>query len=316
MRWICKAPVIDIVPLPTRTGKHTARLAIGNLFLARSFIIKSNKQTLYLLFTALCSAIVSYFTSTPAAMQLLILSLLLLTYARAQDDACTCSCCLGLSCSAMFIGNYSMAYCTTQKCRDFCRSISGHCQADYPDGQLQAVCVYSREPLFNCDCHCCNTGSALCTPVYVGASTAFACQTGACSLSCNEKYPTQCVNNQNGQTNGTCVSSITTTTTTTTTTTSLMTAVSTGRNCSCWCCPSGPTCIPDIYVGDAPVTTCSPVSCAQACQQRYPAYCPNGAELGRVNGTCSNPVTGSRGRSIEFTSTVLFFFFTFVFLYE
>ncbi len=231
----------------------------------------------------------------------LLITLLLVTYVRTQQDLCSCSCCVGQFCIPVLLGTFNIQSCLTEICRSYCRNSYLQCQTDYPNGQLVAQCSSTVSPLYNCQCDCCSIGSALCSPVFVGYSTAYTCQPGACSISCSAQYPNQCVSNQNGQTNGTCIGAITTTTTTTTTTTSAITTTTVsgattswlGNTCSCMCCQSGPTCSPNIYVGDTSASQCLSTTCTEACQNRYPSFCPLISLLGQTNGTCRIQNTGN-----------------------
>ncbi|UJR14483.1 hypothetical protein I4U23_001480 [Adineta vaga] len=247
-------------------------------------------------------------------MYLLLIIFSFLTYARAQQDACSCSCCIGPSCTPIVLSNTSMTSCTAQKCSTRCRSTHSQCQVDYPNGQMLALCTWSVPTSYLCQCACCNTGSTLCTPVVVGSATAYLCQESSCSLSCNAQYPNQCVGEQKGQTIGTCLGMISTTTTTSTTSVNTVTGSSVGTTCSCVCCQSGRDCLPNIYVGDVSATPCTSITCTQACQNQYQSICPSDANNGRTNGTCKNQYTGNKGCIISFKSSFLFYSIFIVFL--
>ncbi|CAF2772781.1 unnamed protein product [Rotaria sp. Silwood2] len=191
-----------------------------------------------------------------------------------------------------------MQSCTLDTCRLQCRTSFSQCQADSPNGQISVQCLPYTNPLYNCQCDCCNTGSTTCTPFFVGYSTAYVCTPGSCSISCNTQYPIQCVSNHNGQTSGICTGPITTTTTTTTTTLTttvnrLTDSPSIGQTCSCMCCQSGPNCSPNTYVGNVIVPQCSSSTCIAACQTRYPGLCPSVFNLGQTNGICISQNNGN-----------------------
>ncbi|CAF0742339.1 unnamed protein product [Adineta ricciae] len=246
-------------------------------------------------------------------MFLLLIITLTVTCARAQQNACSCSCCLGQSCSPILLSNTSMQFCTTQACRTSCRSLHPQCQAEYPYGQMIALCTWSVSTLFNCACHCCRDGTLACTPTLVGDATAYQCHESSCSIACYDQYPAKCAGDHTGQTIGTCTGPITTTTSTTSTTSiSTASGTSVGNRCSCGCCQSGPGCMPNIYVGDATVSPCTTGACTEACKTTYPSSCPSQIEYGRVNGTCTNQNTGNKGHSKKFESDFLLWFIVFL----
>ncbi len=217
-----------------------------------------------------------------------LIILLLISYVQTQQDTCSCSCCLGMSCSPSYVGNIIVPGCTVDTCRVSCRDRFAQCRMDYPSGQLVPQCSSiptTLSPLYNCQCDCCKTGSSTCTPFFIGYSTAYVCSVGACSISCAIQYPTLCVS-QTGQTVGSCTGPITTTTALSTTS-----AYWFGNTCSCMCCQTGPNCIP-VTIGDVAIQ-CSSVSCTAACQNRYPQNCPLYANLGQTNGICRNQNTGN-----------------------
>ncbi|CAF1157240.1 unnamed protein product [Adineta steineri] len=150
-------------------------------------------------------------------------------------------------------------------------------------------CTSSIAQQYSCQCNCCNTGSASCSPSYVGTSVAYTCASGSCSISCAQQYPSQCISNQNGQTQGQCMGPITTTTTTTTVGPWL------GNTCSCMCCQSGSSCTP-TYVGITSASQCSLTACNQACQIRYPSVRPSLYILGQTSGTCTGSTTSGTTR--------------------
>ncbi|CAF0890009.1 unnamed protein product [Adineta steineri] len=224
----------------------------------------------------------------------LLITLLLVTFVSCQQDICSCSCCVGQFCDPVFIGSSDIQTCTKESCSSYCRSLNSQCQIDYPNGQILATCSPINTPLYKCQCNCCNTGSALCAPAFIGYSTAFVCQISSCSLSCLDQYPDRCISNERGQTNGTCIGEIiTSTTSTTTTTTTIATASWIGNTCSCMCCQSGPSCSPNVYVGPVLAAQCSPIACTQECQNKYPSSCPSISYLGQTNGTCTNQNNGN-----------------------
>ncbi|CAF1023163.1 unnamed protein product [Adineta steineri] len=155
-----------------------------------------------------------------------------------------------------------------------------------------------RAQQYSCRCDCCNTGSASCSTSYVGTSIAYTCASDSCSISCALQYPSQCVTNQNGQTQGQCVGLITTTTTTTTITSGPWL----GNTCSCMCCQSGSGCSP-TYVGITSASQCSTTACTQACQARYPSVCPSLFLLGQTQGTCTNLITATTTTSSTTSTT-------------
>ena len=228
----------------------------------------------------------------------LLIILLLINYVRTQQDLCSCSCCTGQSCIPSFIGAFYMPSCTTETCRLYCRqSYPQQCPSIDLNGQVLPLCSSNTStipPLYNCRCDCCKSNFATCTPFFVGYSTAYICDSSACSISCSAQYPDQCRSSDRpAQTNGTCVSPITTTSTTVlTTTTSTVTGSWLGNNCLCMCCQSGPDCSPNIQVGTTTAPQCSLSACTAACQTQYPAACPSLAYLGKTNGTCTNQNNG------------------------
>ncbi|CAF4303462.1 unnamed protein product [Rotaria socialis] len=222
-------------------------------------------------------------------MYLLILSLLI-NSVQTQQDICSCSCCIGVSCSPVIVGSFSVSSCAVDTCLQLCRTSYYQCQAYIPNGQAMGQCSSSVSPLYQCRCDCCNTGSTSCVPSFVGYGSAYQCNTAACSISCASQYPSQCVSNQNGQVSGTCTGPITTTTTTTTVRTNI---IGTGYTCSCMCCSSGSNCVANVGVGFTIASQCSSLSCTQACQNQYPTYCPSIPSLGQSNGICTNQVNGN-----------------------
>jgi hypothetical protein len=216
----------------------------------------------------------------------LLLVFLLLANVRAQQSPCSCSCCNFQGCTPSPLPTVYVPYCTSDTCTAQCRAAYPQCQVTYPYGQISAVCGTTAVQLYSCRCDCCNTGSATCLPSTIGTSIAYTCQTASCSISCNDQYPSQCVSNQNGQTQGTCTGPITTTSSTTTVGPWL------GNTCSCSCCQTGSSCLP-TYVGITSASLCSSTACTQACQIRYPSFCPSLYQIGQTSGTCSSTTTGN-----------------------
>lgn len=220
---------------------------------------------------------------------LILVLLISCVQAQQQQDLCHCSCCRGQFCSPSYVGVISAPSCTLESCRTYCRNSYSQCQVDGTNGQIFPQCSSnvspSSSPSFNCQCNCCRTGSATCSPSFVGYSTAYTCQPGACSISCVSQYPDRCVSDQNGQTNGVCIGAITTTTTTTTTTT----GGGPGSNykCSCLCCNSGSNCSPNSEVGITYAAQCTSAACTAACQNQYLTACPSNPYIGYSRGVCS-----------------------------
>ena len=217
-----------------------------------------------------------------------LILVLLISYVQAQQqqDLCHCSCCIGQFCNPTYVGVISTPSCTSESCRTYCRNSYLQCRGDDTNGQIFSQCssnVAPSGPSFSCQCNCCRTGSATCSPSFVGYSTAYTCQPGACSISCVSQYPNQCVSDQNGQTNGVCIGTITTTTTTTTTTG----GSGSGYKCSCLCCSSGSNCSPNSEVGVTSASQCTPAACTAACQNQYPTACPSNSYIGYSRGVCS-----------------------------
>ncbi|CAF2991975.1 unnamed protein product [Rotaria socialis] len=221
-----------------------------------------------------------------------ILIIILSTIIRAQYP-CSCSCCVGSNCQSCIISYAYAPSCTATSCLQVCSARYYQCAANAPYGQASGTCLSATTitPLsgpYSCRCDCCNlNSSSSCAPALVGYTTAYSCSTGSCSISCNSQYPLLCVSNQNGQTQGTCQGPSMTTTSTTTTGAWL------GNACSCYCCQSGPYCLPTINVGNTSSPYCSMYACTQACQAQYPSLCPSTPYFGRTNGRCLNATTGN-----------------------
>jgi hypothetical protein len=215
-----------------------------------------------------------------------LLIVLLVTSIRAQyQNQCSCSCCLGQGCQPVTVGTVNVQNCTTEMCLAQCRCTYPQCSANYPYGQLSTQCLSPINTLYSCQCLCCNTGSIICTPTFVGYSSAYFCLPTACSIACYTQYPAQCVLNQYAQTIGTCVGAATTTIAMTTVAPWL------GNICSCLYCQSGYTCTSNILVGVTSVSQCSSSDCTQACQNRYPLTC-SPSYLSQINGVCLTQASG------------------------
>jgi hypothetical protein len=210
-----------------------------------------------------------------------LLIVLLVTGITAQipnPNQCTCSCCVGQSCQPGMVGTVSVQNCTAEMCLAQCRCTYPQCAANPPYGQLLAQCV-SPVYLSTCQCLCCNTGSISCMPTFVGYATAYQCQPVPCSIACYKQYPSQCVADQNGQTQGTCIGPVSTT--------PIMTTIAPwlGNICSCLYCQSGYTCTSNLLLGVASASQCSPSDCTVACQNRYPLTCST-LYLSQISGVC------------------------------
>jgi len=156
-------------------------------------------------------------------ISILTLFIFLLNIVRIQSYPCSCSCCLGQGCQAsQLLGTVDAQYCTDASCLDACKARHYECNIFPPYGQaigkcLTATTTTTNSPItggpYPCQCNCCNTGTYLCTPSLVGYTNAYSCQVGACSIACTKQYPTICVNNQYGQTQGSCLGITTSTAT-------------------------------------------------------------------------------------------------------
>ena len=217
----------------------------------------------------------------------LIVLFLMLSYVQAQLDSCLCSCCSGLSCYPVLLPPIDLQDCTLERCLHLCRATYSQCQSTQPFGQLIAQCNSTTRPMYNCQCNCCNTGFPTCSPSFIGNSQAYQCETAACSISCTKQYPTVCVADQNGQTQGLCTGLIETTSTTTTTAISPWLV----NTCSCFCCLTASNCLPK-YVGITSASQCSSLACTQACRNQYPSLCPSFSQPGQTSGICSSENTG------------------------
>ena len=209
-----------------------------------------------------------------------LLIFLLLTVVRCQDDLCSCSCCIGQSCTPTLFPSVSLTSCTLERCLSECRRTYQQCQTSYPQGVLIPQCESNSKPQFDCTCACC-IGSSSCSLTTVGNAMSYVCQSGACSIACADKYPNRCISNQYGRTEGTCIGRLSTTSTTSTTTSRSPALI---NDCSCYCCQNGPNCIV-TNVGVTSASQCSSNACTQSCQQTFPAQCPISG--GRTEGACT-----------------------------
>jgi len=219
-------------------------------------------------------------------MQLLVI-FLLLTSIRAQQNSCSCSCCTGLLCNPTSLPTVNVQSCTLQSCLAQCRATYSQCQGNNSYDYLSAQCISNVVPQFNCRCNCCNTGSASCSPSYVGDSRAYLCETGPCSISCREQYPSQCKADQTGLTQGTCTSLITSTATPTTTIGPWL-----GNTCTCTYSQTCSSC-PPVYAGVTSASYCSSAACTQACRNKYPPSCSTVSNINQTSGTCISDTSGN-----------------------
>lgn len=230
----------------------------------------------------------------------------MVTSIRAQQP-CSCSCCARFLCNPTQLPTLYIQTCTLENCLGHCRGVYSQCRVNYPYGILSAQCGPPSTLQYLCRCDCCNTGSASCTPSYVGYAVAYLCKAESCSVACANRYPNLCVASHIGQTVGTCfIHSGATTLSSTASmctppatcipplkpTTALTTLPWTQDTCSCTCCASGSHCSP-IYVGGVSACQCSSESCTQACHSRYPAQCPASPSIGQTIGTCINGLSGN-----------------------
>lgn len=150
---------------------------------------------------------------------LLIVILVYCTIIAVRAYQCSCECCFGFGCSLLLLSNSIEANeCTSESCLAACKGRFYQCTAPSPDygraiGKCLSVTTTStNSPLvggpYLCECKCCQTGSYSCTPINIGYANAHSCHDGACSIACTRQYPSICVSNQYGQTQGTCVSNV------------------------------------------------------------------------------------------------------------
>ena len=144
-----------------------------------------------------------------------VYSCVLLSTVSAISYPCSCECCLGVDCKTSTIDKIVHAeQCNDDSCLAACRRTYYGCNVSPPHGQAKGRCLTTtttttkRPDLivapYLCRCECCNTGSYLCSKSLVGYATAYACSEGACSIACARQYPSLCVNDRRGQTQGTC----------------------------------------------------------------------------------------------------------------
>lgn len=148
---------------------------------------------------------------------------LLLNIIYVESYQCSCSCCFGQGCQATQLPNFVDAQeCTDASCLKACKDRYYQCNVTPPNGQAIGKCLTTTTTTasstilggpYLCECRCCNTGTYMCTPSYVGNTNAFSCQVGSCSIACTQQYPNICVNNQFGQTQASCLGTITSTAT-------------------------------------------------------------------------------------------------------
>ncbi|CAF3078682.1 unnamed protein product [Rotaria socialis] len=217
-------------------------------------------------------------------MYVLLLIAVLVTGIQAQSR-CTCSCCLGQYCQPTIVGTVDVRTCSPEVCSAQCRCAYPQCAANSPYGQVFVQCSPPVYPLFNCECRCCRTGSFTCIPTPVGLSTSYLCEISACSVACSSQYPSQCISNENGTTQGSCLGPLITTTTTTAMPPWL------GSLCSCSFCQSGSICSSSLLLGVTSASQCSAPACTQACQNRNPSTCSL-SYLNQINGVCLSEVRG------------------------
>jgi hypothetical protein len=172
-------------------------------------------------------------------ISIVTISILLLNIVQIESYTCSCSCCFGQGCQAALLPSLVDAQqCTDASCLEACKARYYQCNVSPPNGQAIGRCLTTttstttRSPeiggAYTCVCNCCNTGSYTCTPVFIGYTNAHSCQVGACSIACTKQYPSVCVNNQFGQTQGIC----------TAVGTSTATIPSGSSRCGCSCCGS------------------------------------------------------------------------------
>lgn len=144
------------------------------------------------------------------------ITLFFITTAQAQSYPCSCSCCFGRGCQpTLLAGSVQAQQCSDASCLAACKARFYQCTAPSTDGQAIGKCLTATtttttsSPMlggpYSCRCNCCNTGSYQCIPTAVGLTNAYTCDVAACSIACSKQYPSVCVNNQNGQTQGTCL---------------------------------------------------------------------------------------------------------------
>lgn len=168
-------------------------------------------------------------------ISIVTLFILLSNIVRIESYSCSCSCCFGQGCQATLLpNNVEAQYCTDASCLDACKARYYQCNVAHPNGQAIGKCLATTTTSTNspsiggpytCQCNCCNTGTYTCTPTFVGYTNAYSCQVGICSIACTKQYPSVCISNQYGQTQGTCIG--------TTTATAVVPTGSVRCGCSC-----------------------------------------------------------------------------------
>ena len=234
----------------------------------------------------------------------LFIIVLLLANTRAQLSSCTCSCCVNLvageSCTPISLPSVAVQICTLESCLAQCRATYSQCRGNSPADHISTVpqCVstttttgITNGPAYNCRCDCCNTGSTSCTPVYIGNAYSYSCQAGSCSISCQQRYPSQCRADHTGLTQGTCTNLVTTTI-----------SPWLGNLCKCICCSTNSNC-PSPTVGVTSASSCSVDSCTQACRNQYPASCLLSSGTSQTTGTCLSATGGRTNCNCECRGT-------------
>lgn len=218
-----------------------------------------------------------------------LLLILFITGIQVQaQNQCSCSCCLGQSCQPALIGNVNVQNCSAEICLTQCRCTYSQCSAASTSyGQVLSQCLTTVNTLYTCRCLCCNAGTPTCAPIFIGYTSAYSCDVSACSIACTVQYPSQCVSNQYGQSQGSCSGVMTTTTAIPTVAPWL------GYACSCLYCPSGYTCSSNTLIGIASASECSSSDCTLACQNRFPLTCTT-TYLSQITGVC---LTQNSGRT-------------------
>lgn len=154
---------------------------------------------------------------------IVILSILLSQNILIHCYQCSCSCCLGSGCIASRLSDpVEAAQCTDASCLAACKARYYQCTASPGYGQAIGYCSSTTTSVstpsslisgpYACQCKCCNSNTYQCTPSFVGWTNAYSCTEGACSISCARDYPSSCVNNHNGRTEGICIGASSSTT--------------------------------------------------------------------------------------------------------
>ena len=217
-----------------------------------------------------------------------ILLVFCLATVRAQNE-CSCYCCIGQGCPSRLVGNVNLqTTCSADTCLAQCRCSYVECVASLPYGQAYAQCKAPVNPPSRCLCRCCNGGGqATCQPNIVGEAVGSQCTASECGIACFFRYPTICVWNGTGVTNGDCIGPVTTTMATTTTTYNPWL----GNLCSC--CRGNSPCSSSNLLGITSASQCSSSACAQACQNRYVTGCLSSPFANQISGTCAAQTAGN-----------------------